>query len=336
MGWRWRWRSKRPARPARTWPARTWTARTWPARTWPARTWPARTWPARTWPARTWPARTWPARTWPARTWTARTWPARTCATGANLTGANLAGANLDGANLAGANLAGANLDRAYLAGANLDGANLAGGFRLVGSSPVLQIGPLGSRSAYLVAYRTDAGLRIRTGCFFGTRDAFASDVTKTHGDNVHGKNYAAALAFIDRWAANTAPNRGQHEHPARTPARHPRAHLVAAMGPGWLRPAARLPQRPPVGRPPAGGGHRHRSDACACPLDRLEPGMTYIDTADMDASGFVSTIPAMPAEACTEIGSDYDDAVPEGSAIAALFVAALAAVLALLMAVLA
>jgi uncharacterized protein YjbI with pentapeptide repeats len=123
---------------------------------------------------------------------------------GANLTGANLAGANLDGANLAGANLAGANLDRAYLAGANLDGANLAGGFRLVGSSPVLQIGPLGSRSAYLVAYRTDAGLRIRTGCFFGTRDAFTTNITKTHGDNVHGKNYAAALAFIDRWAANT------------------------------------------------------------------------------------------------------------------------------------
>lgn len=42
------------------------------------------------------------------------------------------------------------------------------------------------------------------------------------------------------------------------------------------------------------------------------------------------------PAEAATEIGADYDDAVPEGSAIAALFVAALAAVLALLMAVLA
>ncbi len=69
----------------------------------------------------------------------------------------------------------------------------------------MLQIGPLGSRSAYLVAYRTDAGLRIRTGCCFGTRDAFAADVAKTHGDNVHGKNYAAALAFIDRWAANTA-----------------------------------------------------------------------------------------------------------------------------------
>jgi uncharacterized protein YjbI with pentapeptide repeats len=138
---------------------------------------------------------------------------------GANLAGANLAGAylyraNLAGANLDGANLACANLDGAYLAGANLAGANLDGGFRLVGSSPVLQIGPLGSRSAYLVAYRTDAGLRIRTGCFVGTRDAFAADVAKTHGDNVnvHGKNYAAALAFIDRWAANTAPNRGQEE----------------------------------------------------------------------------------------------------------------------------
>jgi hypothetical protein len=55
---------------------------------------------------------------------------------------------------------------------------------------------------------------------------------------------------------------------------------------------------------------------------------MTYIDTADMDASGFVSTIPAMPAEACTEIGSDYDAAAPEGFAIAALLFAAVAALL--------
>lgn len=50
---------------------------------------------------------------------------------------------------------------------------------------------------------------------------------------------------------------------------------------------------------------------------------MTYIDTADMDASGFVSTIPAMPAEACTEIGADqgHDSAAPEGAAIAVMVV---------------
>jgi len=50
---------------------------------------------------------------------------------------------------------------------------------------------------------------------------------------------------------------------------------------------------------------------------------MTYIDTADMDDSGFVSTIPTMPAEACTEIGADQsqDSASPEGAAIAVMVV---------------
>lgn len=41
----------------------------------------------------------------------------------------------------------------------------------------------------------------------------------------------------------------------------------------------------------------------------------------------YVDTIPTQPAEACTEIG--FDDAVPEGFSIAALFVLALLLVIA-------
>ena len=110
--------------------------------------------------------------------------------------------AYLDGAYLARANLAGANLARAYLdganlAGANLDGANLANGEKLKGERPILQLGPLGSRCAYLIAYVTDKGVMIRAGCFFGTLDAFAGQCTLTHADNQHGREYQAAIALI-------------------------------------------------------------------------------------------------------------------------------------------
>ena len=137
------------------------------------------------------------------------------CASSADLDGANLAGAYLDGANLAGAYLAGANLAGADLAGANLDGANLdgaylggadLGGARLVGERPLLMIGPIGARRDYLLAYITDAGVIIRAGCCFGPRDEFAARVRSVHGDNAHGREYAAALAMIDAHAAIWTP----------------------------------------------------------------------------------------------------------------------------------
>ncbi len=133
----------------------------------------------------------------------------------ANLDGANLAGANLARANLAGANLARANLAGAYLAGANLaganldvanlDGANLAGanldGANLDGERPVFQIGPIGSRSAYIVAYMTDKGVILQTGCFTGTVAEFEAKLQAEHGDNKHAQEYRAALMLINKHA---------------------------------------------------------------------------------------------------------------------------------------
>ena len=115
---------------------------------------------------------------------------------GANLAGAHLAGANLDGANLAGAHLAGAHLAGANLAGAHLAGAHLAGGL-LVGERPVFQIGPTGSRCAYFTAYLTNEGIKLRAGCFFGTVDEFTAKLSEEHGDNIHAKEYRAALDLI-------------------------------------------------------------------------------------------------------------------------------------------
>ncbi len=125
----------------------------------------------------------------------------------ANLAWANLAWANLDGANLAGAYLAGAylaraNLDGANLDGANLDGANLAGanldGAKLIGERPVFQIGPIGSRCSYFVAYLTDAGVKVKAGCFTGTLDEFRVKLQDTHDDNNHAEEYRAALTLIE------------------------------------------------------------------------------------------------------------------------------------------
>ena len=114
---------------------------------------------------------------------------------------ANLYRANLYGANLNGASLDGANLDGANLAGANLDDKS-----ELSGDRPVLQIGPIGSRCTYFVAYITKQGLRLRAGCFFGTRDEFEKNLAGEHADNDHAKEYRAALAMIDAHAEIWTP----------------------------------------------------------------------------------------------------------------------------------
>ena len=147
---------------------------------------------------------------------------ARANLAGAYLDGANLAGANLARAYLARANLEGANLARAYLAranldGANLDGANLAGAnladkSELQGDRPILQIGPIGSRCAYFVAYLTNNGLRLHAGCFFGTRDEFEKKLQDEHDNNDHAKEYRAALAMIDAHAEIWTPKLEEKE----------------------------------------------------------------------------------------------------------------------------
>jgi uncharacterized protein YjbI with pentapeptide repeats len=116
----------------------------------------------------------------------------------ANLRDANLGGADLRGANLRGANLRGANLGGANLGDANLRDANLGDG-KMVGERPFFQVGPIGSRSDYLLAFITDKGLRLRAGCFFGSRDEFEMKLDAEHGNSEHGQEYRAALALIDK-----------------------------------------------------------------------------------------------------------------------------------------
>ena len=131
---------------------------------------------------------------------------------GANLSGANLSGADLSGANLSGADLSGADLSGAYLSGADLSGADLSGAYLsdgavLIGKRPIFQIGPIGSRCAYFVAYLTDSGLRLDAGCQRQiTREKFERRLDEEHGENDHAKEYRAALALIDAHAEIWTP----------------------------------------------------------------------------------------------------------------------------------
>ena len=110
--------------------------------------------------------------------------------------GANLGGANLGGANLGGANLDGAYLRGAYLRGANLRGANLDGAGKLNSIDDILIVGPIGSRSAYTQIYRTDNGVYVKCGCFFGTLAEFADKVYKTHAGNKYESDYNALIEY--------------------------------------------------------------------------------------------------------------------------------------------
>ena len=115
--------------------------------------------------------------------------------------------AYLSGANLSRANLSDANLSDAYLSGANLSGANLKNKEKLVGKRPIFQIGPIGSRCAYFVAYVTDKGLRFDAGCQHQiTREVFEERLNELHGENDHAKEYRAALALIDAHAEIWTP----------------------------------------------------------------------------------------------------------------------------------
>jgi len=117
---------------------------------------------------------------------------------GAYLGGADLGGADLGGADLGGADLRGADLRGAYLRGADLGGAYLGENktLKLLGTRPMIQAGPMGSRQDYVLAFLTDAGIYVRAGCFFDTIDKFEAQVASVHGENNHGMEYKTFIAM--------------------------------------------------------------------------------------------------------------------------------------------
>ena len=123
--------------------------------------------------------------------------------TEAVMRGADLRGAYLGGADLGGANLGGAYLGDAYLGDANLGGAYLGGAGKINSVDDILIVGPLGSRSAYTQIYRTDKGVYVKCGCFFGTIEEFAEKVQKTHAGNKYERDYNALIEYAKVRFAN-------------------------------------------------------------------------------------------------------------------------------------
>ena len=122
---------------------------------------------------------------------------------GADLRGADMFGADLRGADLGGANLRGADLRGADLSDAKVgkDGDEAV----LVGSRPVVQIGPIGSRNDWLLVFWCgDAGVRISAGCQKQIAESyFLKRLADAHGEgeqaNIHAQHYLEALAFAKR-----------------------------------------------------------------------------------------------------------------------------------------
>ena len=117
--------------------------------------------------------------------------------------GADLGGADLGGADLRGADLRGADLGGAYLGGAYLGGAYLGGAGKINSIDDILIVGPLGYRSAYTHIYRTDKGVYVKCGCFFGTIEEFAKKVHETHVDNKYERDYIALIDYAKAHFAN-------------------------------------------------------------------------------------------------------------------------------------
>ena len=92
----------------------------------------------------------------------------------------------------------GANLRDAYLSGAYLSGAG-----KIKSVDDILLIGLIGSRADYTHIYRTDKGVYVKCGCFFGTVDEFASKVKDTHGDNKYANQYFKVIDFVNKYFAN-------------------------------------------------------------------------------------------------------------------------------------
>ena len=91
----------------------------------------------------------------------------------------------------------------ANLRGANLGGAYLRGAYKITSADDILLIGLIGSRADYTHIYRTDQGIYVKCGCFFGTVDEFASKVKDTHGDNKYANQYFKVIDFVNKYFAN-------------------------------------------------------------------------------------------------------------------------------------
>ena len=130
---------------------------------------------------------------------------------GADLSDADLSGADLRGAYLSDADLSGADLRGAYLSGADLRGADLRGAYLISAdlsgankNTPekikiidFMSVQGLGSEDRQTLFFKTEIGIVIQCGCFYGTEKAFRKAVKETHRSGQYAKEYLSMLKVV-------------------------------------------------------------------------------------------------------------------------------------------
>jgi len=101
-------------------------------------------------------------------------------------------------ANLRYADLSYADLRYANLSYADLRYANLSYGEIKATSRPFIQISPLGKDERQLMAFDTDNGICLITGCFTGGIKEFKAALKAKHGTNLIAKEYLLAVNLIE------------------------------------------------------------------------------------------------------------------------------------------
>ncbi len=81
------------------------------------------------------------------------------------------------------------------------DYARVSGGAQICNQRHIDVIPHIGSRSDTTTFFRTaDRKIWVNCGCFSGDIDQFAAAVKKTHGNNKHAQDYAAAIERAKDW----------------------------------------------------------------------------------------------------------------------------------------
>ena len=100
-----------------------------------------------------------------------------------------------------GADLRGAYLKGADLTGADLRGADLTGADKNTPEKikilDFMSVQGLGSQDRQTLFYKTEIGLVVQCGCFYGTEKAFRKAVKETHGTGQYAKEYLTMLKVV-------------------------------------------------------------------------------------------------------------------------------------------
>jgi len=116
----------------------------------------------------------------------------------ANLQEADFRGADFQGADLQGADFQGADFQGADFRGANLQGADFRWAKSKIEILDFMSVSRIGSFDRTTLFFKTEKGIFVQCGCFYGSEKEFKKSITKTHGNNQYAKEYKATLKLVN------------------------------------------------------------------------------------------------------------------------------------------